>query len=76
MVVQKSGNDEASVNYQKEPRNEIKECLDCRYLSACWRIFQFEIQCRSPSVIALQVHLPGQQAIILLDKQYLSDLLR
>ena len=79
MVIQNSGNHEASVNYKKEPRNEIKEYLDCKYLSACeacWRIFQFEIQYRSPSVIALQVHLPGQQAITLSDKQYLPDLLR
>jgi len=79
MVIQNSGNHEASVDYKKEPRNEIEEYLDCRYLSACeacWRIFQFEIQYRSPSVIALQVHLPGQQAITLSDKQYLPDLLR
>ncbi|KAH9625167.1 hypothetical protein KSS87_008769, partial [Heliosperma pusillum] len=35
-------------------------CLDCRYLSAAeaaWRIYEFDMQERYPSVMRLPVHL-------------------
>nr|GEW30526.1 hypothetical protein [Tanacetum cinerariifolium] len=46
----------------QKPVDEIKEYLDCRYLSACeatWRLFGFEIQYRTSSVERLSFHLPG-----------------
>ncbi|KAK9725260.1 hypothetical protein RND81_05G132400 [Saponaria officinalis] len=42
-----------------------------KYLSACeaaWRIFEFEIHERNPAVTRLPVHLEGEQAIVLKDK--------
>jgi len=45
--------------------NEVQRYLDARYVSAseaCWRIFRFRLQERSPNVERLPVHLPdGQQ---------------
>ncbi|OMO74232.1 Nucleic acid-binding protein [Corchorus olitorius] len=44
--------------------NEIKSYLDCRYLApheACWRIFEFPIHHREPSVQRLLIHLPNEQ---------------
>lgn len=41
--------------------DEIKRYLDCRYLSAyeaIWRLFQFDIHYREPTVERLIVHLP------------------
>ncbi|XP_071740008.1 uncharacterized protein [Rutidosis leptorrhynchoides] len=46
--------------------DEIKNYLDCRYLSPCeavWRMFSFDIHFSQPSVIKLSYHLPNQQAI-------------
>ncbi|CAN1818101.1 ATP-dependent DNA helicase PIF1 [Linum perenne] len=49
-----------------KPRDEIAEYLDCRSISsyeASWRLFQFPIHERTPSVFRLDVHLPGQQTV-------------
>ena len=57
-------------------RNEIKEYLDCRYVSAiesCWRIFEFSLQHQYPSVQKLQYHLPGEQLVIFSDRDDLFD---
>jgi len=57
----------ANQNNQQQERDEIKEYYDCRYISACeaaWRIFQFDVHYRSPSVMRLPFHLPGQQQVI------------
>ena len=57
-----------------EDVNEIKQYLDCRYVSpvdAVWRIFKFEITQRYPSVELLQYHLPGQQYVIFDDRDRL-----
>lgn len=56
------GHDRANVKIE----NEVDMYLDCRYLSAqeaCWRLFQFDMQGRSHSVIRMQIHLPGQQFV-------------
>ena len=40
--------------------DEIKTCLDCRYISAfeaCWRLFDFDIQYREPVVQRLNFHI-------------------
>lgn len=55
--------------------DEIKTYLNCRYLSACeacWRIFSFDIQFRTPSVIRLSFHLPNEQQLVFRDGQNLQ----
>jgi len=52
---------------KSEDVDEIKEYYDCRYVSACeatWRIFSFDVHYRTPSVIRLPFHLPGQQSVV------------
>nr|KAJ0187763.1 hypothetical protein LSAT_V11C900487590 [Lactuca sativa] len=47
--------------------DEIKNYYDCTYLSACeasWRIFKFDVHFRTPSVVRLPFHLPGQQNVV------------
>jgi hypothetical protein len=48
------------------PPNEIQEYIDARYLSTCeavWRILEFDIHYRTPSVERLTVHLPGMNYV-------------
>ncbi|XP_050212521.1 uncharacterized protein LOC126664257 [Mercurialis annua] len=48
------------------PRDEVKNYLDCRYISPCeaaWRIFEFPIQHREPAVEKLVVHLPNMNSV-------------
>ena len=50
-----------------ESQDEIKDCLDARYLSAseaAWRIFGFQINHREPSVSPLPIYLPGCDQVI------------
>jgi len=50
--------------------DEIKQYLDCRYISpseACWRIFSFPIHGRNPAVERLFFHLPGEQSVYFKD---------
>ncbi|XP_071740893.1 uncharacterized protein [Rutidosis leptorrhynchoides] len=59
--------------------DEIKNYLDCRYLSPCeaaWRLFSYDIHFSKPSVIKLSYHLPNQQSLTLHDSQHLSALLQ
>ncbi|KAK9074064.1 hypothetical protein SSX86_006661 [Deinandra increscens subsp. villosa] len=47
--------------------DEVKGWYDCRYISACeasWRIHQFDVHHRTPSVMRLPFHLPGQQHVV------------
>lgn len=56
--------------------DEIKSYQNCRYLSACeacWRIFAFDIQFRTPSVLRLTFHLPNEQPLIFSDNQNLRS---
>ena len=58
--------------------DEITQYLDGRYVSAIdamWRIFEFEITHRYPSVEMLQYHLPGQHNILFRDGDNLVDVL-
>lgn len=51
---------------QREARDEIKEYLDARYISAiesCWHIFEFPMHAENPTVYRLPVHLPDQQMV-------------
>ena len=48
-------------------RDEIKRYTEGRYISppdACHRIYQFDVHGQVPSVVRLQIHLPGQHMII------------
>ncbi|XP_071708777.1 uncharacterized protein [Rutidosis leptorrhynchoides] len=59
--------------------DEIKNYLDCRYLSPCeavWRLFSYDIHFSKPSVIKLSYHLPNQQSVTLHDSQHLPALLQ
>ena len=50
-----------------ESQDEIKDCLDARYLSAseaAWRIFGFQINHWEPSVSPLPIHLPERDQVI------------
>ncbi|CAN1173376.1 hypothetical protein LINPERHAP2_LOCUS30637 [Linum perenne] len=56
----------SSSHNPQEPRDEIKNYIDCRSISsyeAVWRLFQYKIHERTPSVFRLAVHLPGQQTV-------------
>lgn len=62
----------------KEEINEIKNYLECRYLSACeavWRIFSFDIHEREPAVTRLPLHLPDQQRIVYPEKSNLQNII-
>ncbi|KAL5176773.1 hypothetical protein HKD37_08G022645 [Glycine soja] len=58
--------------------DEIKEYLDCRYISPCeatWRIFGFPIHARKPVVERLHFHLPGQHSVLYEDDDDIDDIL-
>ena len=51
---------------QDQQRDEIKEYLDARYISAIqsyWQTTEFSMHGESPHVIRLPIHLPNQQLI-------------
>uniref|UniRef100_A0A803PIA8 ATP-dependent DNA helicase n=1 Tax=Cannabis sativa TaxID=3483 RepID=A0A803PIA8_CANSA len=61
-----------------EEIDEIKTYLDCRYISAteaCWRIFQFDIHYRKPSVERLPFDLPGEHTVIFGEDKCTEDVL-
>ncbi|CAH9113009.1 unnamed protein product, partial [Cuscuta epithymum] len=66
------------VSPQNENIDEIKQYLDCRYVSpceACWRIFSFPIHGRSPAVERLFFHLPNEQSVFFSDNDNLESVL-
>ncbi|KAG5040048.1 hypothetical protein JHK82_012188 [Glycine max] len=70
--------DNETVPHANTPNGEIKEYLDCRYISPCestWRIFGFPIHGRKPSVERLQFHLPSQHSVFYQDHDDIDDLL-
>ncbi|GKB49987.1 hypothetical protein Tco_0900740 [Tanacetum coccineum] len=63
------GPDRVSATIDGEEVDEIKDYLNCRYLSACeaaWRIYGFDIHYRTPSVERLPFHLKDEQQVILM----------
>jgi len=63
----------------KEPIDEIKQYLDCRYVSpceACWNIFLFPIHGRNPAVERLFFHLPGEQVVYFKDDDVIDEIMR
>ncbi|CAN1317209.1 ATP-dependent DNA helicase PIF1 [Linum perenne] len=72
------GPDRSSVVAINQPVDEISQYLDCRSIScyeACWRLFDFPIHERHPSVTRLCVHLPGHHRIAYPPDQPLRSIL-
>ena len=60
------------------PKDEIKQYIDCRYISpceACWRIFSFPIHGRNPVVERLFFHLPGKQLVYFKDGDDIDEIM-
>lgn len=56
--------------------NEVDDFQDARYVSSCealWRIFQFKLHGRSPSMQRLPVHLEDHQTVVFDDDDNLQD---
>jgi hypothetical protein len=52
---------------QPEDVDEVRKYIDCRYLSsheAIWRLFQFDIHYRTPTIERLAVHLPFMNSVV------------
>jgi len=65
------------VSQTVEDRDEVKQYLDCRYISpceACWRIFSFPIHGRNPAVERLFFHLLGEQSIYFKDDDDIEEI--
>ncbi|XP_074374103.1 uncharacterized protein LOC141714484 [Apium graveolens] len=76
------GSDRANVTLESSDSvnriDEFKAYLDCRYISAteaCWRIFQFDINHRYPSVERLPFHLPGEHSVIFEEDKCVENVL-
>lgn len=62
----------------KSNTDEIKQYLDCRYVSlceACWRIFSFPIHGRKPVVERLFFHCEGENSVFDTDVSCLNTVL-
>lgn len=58
---------------------KIKQYFDCRYvlaLEACWRINEFNLHGRNPSVERLQYHLQNQHIVVFNDDDSLTSILK
>ncbi|XP_058742338.1 uncharacterized protein LOC131614807 [Vicia villosa] len=58
--------------------DEIKQYLDCRYISpseACWRIFAYSIHGRKPAVERMYFHLEGEHSVYYRDHEQVGDVL-
>ncbi|KAJ0735159.1 hypothetical protein HanPI659440_Chr11g0428861 [Helianthus annuus] len=79
MVIQENiGSDSEKRAQQIVKVDEIKNYLDCRYLSLCeamWRMLAFPIHYSFPSVMKLTFHPPNQQLLTLRDSDSLPALL-
>ena len=63
----------------KQPLDEIKQYLDCRYISpseACWRIFSFSIHGQKPAVERMFFHMVGDEAIFFTDHSRMENVLK
>ncbi|KAH1133303.1 hypothetical protein GLYMA_05G078600v4 [Glycine max] len=75
VMLSDSDNAAQNVNIQND---ELKEYLDCRYISPCeaaWRIFAFPIHGRKPAIERLYFHLPDQHNILYEDHDDIDDVL-
>ncbi|KAL3027744.1 hypothetical protein AAZX31_03G073200 [Glycine max] len=75
VMLSDNNNATQNVNIQND---ELKEYLDCRYISPCeaaWRIFAFPIHGRKPAIERLYFHLPDQHNILYEDHDDIDDVL-
>ena len=73
------GSDRARLALQQDANDEILTYLNCRYISpyeAVWRLFQYSIHHREPSVERLPVHLPLEQNIVFSGDQSLRSIIK
>ncbi|KAK6021271.1 hypothetical protein OSTOST_13057 [Ostertagia ostertagi] len=66
-VISRAGGPDAAQPTIEEGTDEIKQYIDCRYVSASeasWRLYAFPMQDRSPSVERLPVYLEGQEPVV------------
>ncbi|KAG5715601.1 ATP-dependent DNA helicase PIF1, partial [Termitomyces sp. T112] len=66
------GHDRTTLEIAEEQRDEIKEHLDARYISAaetCWHIFEFNMHGEHPPVYQLPVHFEGQHEVYFQDNE-------
>ena len=64
--------------HQNGEIDEIKQYLDCRYVSPCeavWRILGFSIHGRNPAVERMFFHLLGQHSVYFRDYERITDVL-
>nr|XP_043630287.1 uncharacterized protein LOC122601603 [Erigeron canadensis] len=69
-------NTDGTTTDNNQPKDEVKNYLDCRYVSAseaCWRIFGFDIHYRHPPVEILPFHKENEQNIVYDDEAQLCD---
>ncbi|CAN1189514.1 ATP-dependent DNA helicase pif1 [Linum perenne] len=60
------GPDRSKVVAEPTSNDEIAQYLDCRSIScyeAIWRLFEYQIHERNPSVVRLCIHMPHSQSI-------------
>ena len=65
------------INYQEI--DEIKNYINCRYITpyeAIWRLYEYPIHHRNPSVQRLSIHLPFMQNITFRSNQRLNNIIR
>ncbi|KAK2997552.1 hypothetical protein RJ639_024841 [Escallonia herrerae] len=79
MVIEKANGTSTS---RKDERSvtvdEVKHYQDCRYISAseaCWRIFEFPIHFREPTVQRLSFHLENEQPITFEESESLDGVM-
>lgn len=71
-------NSNQQIRTVQQPIDEIKQYLDCRYVSpseACWRIFSFSIHGRKPAVERMFFHLVGEKCIYFTDHASMENVL-
>jgi hypothetical protein len=69
---------EVSAAQEGAGRDEIKEYIDSRYVSAiegCWHLFEYNMHAEQPSVYRLPVHLPDQNLVYFNPDDDLNDVL-
>ncbi|XP_058742520.1 uncharacterized protein LOC131615017 [Vicia villosa] len=67
-----------SSNNSEKVIDEIKEYLDCRYVSpaeACWRLFSYKIHGRKPAVERMFYHLIGEKPLYYTDFERMENVL-
>ena len=71
-------NEHQASSSQYRQLDEIKQYLNCRYVSAseaCWRIFSYSIHGRKPAVERLFFHDEGENCVYYKDHEQIGDVL-